>query len=302
MSKVSIVVVSLVGGNSLKSHIESLGNFDAEKIVLLDSSKNDINKLKSEYTSIQFVNKNGLSVPMARKQGVDLAVGDVVALLEDTSLPSSEWLGSIITAFAQQGVVAVGGPVILSQNLSGNFLALGCGEYGRFHPTTYGSSGSSNVKNNLVSVDRLPGNNLAYRREALLETLAESEDGLIEGAINEKLKQQGKKLFMHPKMLVTYAMRDEHGASLKTRFNHGRLFAGNRVAGQSWSTRLTWWLKSTLLPVVLTLRGCSSMTHSVNMTAWPKVALWIFLMETSWAVGEGIGYLLGVGRSMEAWK
>jgi hypothetical protein len=107
---------------------------------------------------------------------------------------------------------------------------------------------------------------------------------------------------MHPAMTVTYTVMDRYGARLKTRFNHGRLFAGNRVAGQNRKARISWLLKSMLLPPVLTLRGWSNMTNAVELIAWPKVMAWIFLMETAWSVGEAVGYLKGVGHSLDTWN
>jgi hypothetical protein len=256
---------------------------------------------------VQFVRRGKLSVPMARKRGVELTSGEIVALLEDTTLPTPGWHGAVAAAFAEPGVVAVGGPVVLSPKLDGKFLALGCVEYGRFHPDRFILLGDELAEGEtsdkgLLPVTRLPGNNLAYRREPLLGVMGENEYGLIEGEINEQLKVRGFKLYMHPAMLATYSMMDVHGVHLKTRFNHGRLFAGNRVAGQGWRTRVSWFLKSLLLPVLLTVRGWSSMTRAVESVAWPKVIAWIILMETAWSIGEAVGYLMGPGRSLDKWR
>jgi hypothetical protein len=302
MSEISVIVVSLVGGDSLIEMLQSVKAVKGECLVLLSSSKNDIATLQKQFPTVQFVSRDELSVPMARKRGVELASGNVVALLEDTSLPADGWYEAVTEAFSESDVIAVGGPVVLSSKLGGSYLALGCGEYGRFHPDRFSLMAKGEVMNNaLLPVARLPGNNLAYRREPLLNVLCDKEHGLIEGEINEQLKANGEKLYMQPAMLVTYSMMDAHGARLKTRFNHGRLFAGNRVAGQGWKTRISWFVKSLLLPAVLSLRGWSSMTHAVDKLAWPKVMLWVFLMETAWAMGEAVGYLRGVGSSLEAW-
>lgn len=302
MSEISIVIVSLVGGEALLSYLDTLKAVADRCLVLVDSDKNKIVDLRQKFSSMHFIEKDALSVPMARKLGVEQAKGDVVALLEDTSLPSTEWYDSITTAFNNAKVVAVGGPVTLSPGLGGRFLALGCGEYGRFHPGRYVQMNDGEaIDNGLIQVTRLPGNNLAYRREVLLNILNAKPHGLIEGEVNEQLKADGEKLYMHPSMLVSYSFLDEHGARLKTRFNHGRLFAGNRISGQSWKTRMMWLLKSILLPVVLSLRSWSSMTRAVDYMLWPKVMIWIALMETAWALGEVVGYVSGAGKSMEAW-
>jgi hypothetical protein len=302
MPEISVIIVSLVGGEALLKLLQFMQIEKCECLVLLDESKNNTKDLQQQYPNVKFVNRVQLSVPMARKRGVELSHGEVVALLEDTSLPANGWYEAVASAFSEKEVIAAGGPVTLSPDLGGNYLALGCGEYGRFHPKRFSlmAEGEAN-DNGLLPVARLPGNNLAYRREPLMNILRDREHGLIEGEVNELLKASGGRLYMQPAMLVDYNAMDVHGARLKTRFNHGRLYAGNRVADQSWVTRISWFVKSLLLPVVLSLRGWSSMTHAVDKLAWPKVMLWVFLMESSWAAGEATGYLGGVGSSMEAW-
>lgn len=302
MPEVSIIIVSLVGGKALVEILKSMQTIKSEQLVLLDDGKNNITALQQQFPAVQFVSRDKLSVPMTRKRGVELANGEIVALLEDTSLPTTGWYKAITTAFAEPKIIAVGGPVVLSPKLGGSYLALGCSEYGRFHPDRFPLMAEDKVTNNsLLPVARLPGNNLAYRRDPLLNLLRDKRHGLIEGEINEELKAGGNKLYMHSEMVVSYSMMDVHGVRLQTRFNHGRLFAGNRVAGQSWKTRISWFTKSLLLPAILCLRGWSSMAHAVDKLAWPKVMLWIFLMETAWSIGEAVGYLRGIGNSLETW-
>jgi hypothetical protein len=125
---------------------------------------------------------------------------------------------------------------------------------------------------------------------------------LIEAYVNEQLRSSGKKLFMSAAMSVTYSNADVHGARLHTRFNHGRLYAGNSVVGRSGAARISSLLKVSLLPVVLSLRGWSHMLHAVVPLAWPKVMFWIVMQETAWAIGEAVGYVAGTGNSMEAWS
>jgi hypothetical protein len=152
----------------------------------------------------------------------------------------------------------------------------------------------------LLPVSRLPGNNLAYRREILLQEMGVF--GLIEGQVNEQLISCGFPLYLLPAMKVKYSMMDSNAIRLKTRFQHGRLFAGNRVAGQARKIRIGWFLKALLLPVVLTARGWSSMTRAVEPRAWLRVLVWISILETAWAAGEAFGYLKGTGHSLEAWR
>lgn len=303
MPDMSVVVVSLVGGSGLIAFLSCLDTGRAEHLVLVRGERDSISDLQEQFPSIRFMDMGELSVPGARQHGVDHATGEFVALLEDTSRPAPGWYDAVESSFADSGVVAVGGPVVLSGSLDSRYLALGCVEYGRFHPAmihrlaTEDSGGEK-----LLPVSRLPGNNLAYRRETLLGVMGKQRDGLIEGEVNGRLVEAGYVLHLHPTMQVEYAGRDQHGAKLATRFSHGRLFAGNRVAGKSMGERLAWFTKSLLLPVVLTVRGWSSMKTAVASAAWLPVMVRVFMMETAWALGESAGYLVGAGNSLEAWR
>ncbi len=65
---------------------------------------------------------------------------------------------------------------------------------------------------------------------------------------------------------------------------------------------MVWFFRSLPLPAVLTLRAWGNMRYAVRPGIWPVVAWWIFLMESTWAVGESVGYLFGAGHSLEEWR
>lgn len=302
MPDISIVVVSLVGGTGLKRCLGSLPRNAGEIIVMADESKVSFYDLQEKFTDFRFESRKGMSVPLARSMGVRLATGKIVALLEDTGTVSPSWLSALEQAFENASVFALGGPVVLSTSLGSRYKALGSGEYGRFHPDCIEALSVQIEKpGTMFSVERIPGNNMAYRRDTLLPLLDDEREGLIENQISEQLKTNGEILFVHREMIVTYEVEDVHGACLTTRFNHGRLFAGNRAADLTWKYRFIWALKSLLLPILLSVRGWKGMLKAVRAASWPTVAAWIVLMETAWAAGEACGYLKGKGKSLEAW-
>jgi len=75
---------------------------------------------------------------MARKCGVELASGEIVALLKDTPTPG--WSDVFAAKFSEFRVVAAAGPVVTSRKLERNFVALGCGDMGGFILTMRGWS------------------------------------------------------------------------------------------------------------------------------------------------------------------
>lgn len=297
-----VVVVSLIGGEALSRCLARIVEMQLPCLVM-PAGQEDIAGLRKAYPTVRFADVTGQPVPVRRQLGVQMMETPVVALLEDSSIPGPRWENAVLECFRDAGTAAAGGPVSLSDGLSSPGLALGCGEYGRFHPARFPQLAAGPERAaGVLPVTRLPGNNLAYRREAVLPLLNEDSKGLIEGIVNDRLREAGYAIVMQPAMQVSYAHEDRHGAQLTTRFQHGRLFAGNRVESAPLMERLVWAAKSAVLPLLLTARGLSSMRHAVRKSRWPLVAVWIFLMESAWSLGECTGYLRGRGRSLEAWS
>ncbi len=299
----SVVVVALVGGEALAACLRGLPEPHNRCVVVLAEHMGGAGYWETQFPAARFIDAAGLPVPLRRQRGVEAAGGDVVALLEDTSVPDPDWCRAVCQAFADPQVAAAGGPVRVSPTLPARFQALACGEYGRFHPRRFPLLGiAAAAVDGRQPVARLPGNNLAYRRERLMSLLDRSDRGLIETEVNQALRTRGFTLLLQPGMSVVYAAADRANARLRARLQHGRLFAGSRVAGQGWGTRLAWFAKSLLLPLLLSGRAWRGMTQAVRPTAWMGVAVWILLLETAWAAGEAMGYLAGSGRSLEAWR
>lgn len=298
-----IAVISLAGGATLERCLRRLAPLHQQCRVCLDGVTNDIAALQTVFPSVLFVDCERQVVPIRRQRAVESMDCGIVVFLEDTSLPEPGWSNAICSAFSNPRIAAAGGPVLLSADMSSRYQALGCGEYGRFHPsliplpatTPPGAEGS-------IPANRIPGNNMAYRRELLLDVMGDEERGLLESEVIGQLMAQGRSLLMQPGMTVVYSGGDENSTRLMSRLQHGRLFASGRVNGKGLVTRLAWFSKSLLLPLMLSARAISNMTRAVKPASWPAVILWIVLMESAWSLGESAGYLTGQGRSLESWR
>lgn len=298
---IDIVIVALVGGETLAACLQRLTPWQGHCLVVL-AADNDIEVWRTRFPQAHFLAGEGQPVPLRRQRGVQAAQAAFVVVLEDTTLPEPGWLEAACKAFTNERIAAVSGPVSVAPNLSGRYQALACTEYGRYHAALFPRLGLGETSGEMQIVSRLPGNHLAYRRARLLEILAGGTRGLIEGEVNEILKSRGQWLAYQPRMAACYAAADRHGANLGTRMQHGRLYASQRAAGQGGVGRLVLFAKALLLPAVLSVRGLSSMLRVVKPAAWPSTALWIVLMESAWAWGEALGSIAGPGRSMEAWR
>lgn len=304
----TVVVVPLLGGDDLGACLDLLPLGGVECIVVL---RGDMaaqgTALARRYPAVRFLDAGDRPVPLRRRLGVEAARGDLVALLEDTTRPGPGWCDAVSAAFADPRTGAAGGPVRIAETLPNRFQALGWSEYGAFEARRFARLAAAHGERRPggggpFDVARLPGNNMAFRRAALLEVLGGGGRGLVEGEAFAALRARGLRLVCHPGMSATYAAPDHHGAALGARLRHGRLYAAARAEGRGWARRLALAAKAPLLPAVLSARALSAMAGTVRPAAFAPVALWVGLMEGAWALGEAVGAVAGPGRSLEAWR
>lgn len=299
----TVVVVALHGGRNLEACLEQLGAQGAACVVMLGPNMDAAAVWRDRFPSVRFVDAAALPVPWRRRRGIEAADGEWVALLEDSSLPQARWSEAIAEAFGAPAVAAVGGPVAIGTGVSYRQAALACCEYGRFHPSAIRrlASGGEATRSGAFDVERLPGNNVAYRKSAL-RLVCPEEEPLLETQANAALLAAGRRLQVHPDMAVEYRPADNHGARLAERFRHGRLYGGMRARGASVGARIGWLFKALLLPFVLSGRGLRAMRVALPPRAWCAVGAWVWCMETAWAAGEAAGYVAGPGRTLEGWR
>jgi len=215
-------------------------------------------------------------IPAKRRCGVELATTPLVALLEDTVVPEKGWADAVATALDEKEVVACGGPVMIAEDLSAQTRALTLSEYGRYHD-----------RQTAGEVVALPGCNFAFRREPLLKAMRAS-DGLVDLPVFRGLKEDGGKLIWAPGMVVTFEHAYADGARLRTRFDHGRIYAASLPGRASTAA------KALLLPAVLTARTLSESSSSQVRSI--KTLGWLMLQHTAWAAGEFAGAVFGPSR------
>lgn len=291
----SIVVIELVGGEALATCLSALQKFDIEIVAVL---KEACPQLQARFDHVRFEIRNQ-PVPLRRKSGVAIASGDVVALIEDTTLPGDSLLNGLVSAFKDDNTLAASGPVLIGSNLPSRYQALACTEYGRYHPSVLFDHPDQQPRK---TVQRLPGNFICYRREVLASVLSEHRDGLIEEVINQRLLSEGGSLVMEPMLANTYGAEDQCSGRLATRFHHGWIYAGGQAEQKNVFACAVQFLKSLLLPTVLSFRAIRCM-RGMNEIRHPlKVSLWICLLETFWSAGEAVGSVSGAPKNMEHWR
>lgn len=232
----------------------------------------------------------GTTVPELRTLGIHAATGRMVALLEDNSIVAPTWCRAIRRAHDASHAI-VGGAVERVGTHRAVDWAVYFYEYGKYMlPCVEGESAT------------LSGNNVSYKRALLQEVEHEFRDGFFEAFLHERLRGQGRTLYMAPDAVVYHTMNYRVGDVLVQTYHHGRHYAGRRVAVASRVTRFGFAAGSTLLPLILPMRIAQLVLQRRRHLWELTVAMpYLVLFMTSWACGELMGYLCGEGESVRQW-
>lgn len=236
----------------------------------------------------------GTSVPRLRAAGLRAARGTIVALTEAFCRPAPGWAEALLHARARTGALAIGGPMRRAQG-SGSHWALTFAEYGRF------LRGEPEGP-----VLDLPLTNVSYARERLFEILARAPGGLaedfVEPQVHAALKTAGEALWRTPGAVMFDDNDVGLQSSLPAMYHHGRLYGGRRVEGQRLLVRPLRLALSPLVPLIQLARivQAASAVHGPLVVVRCLPQLSVLLL--AWALGEGVGSLLGAGDSASRWS
>lgn len=275
----TVIVVALLGGKALDQCVQAV-RAQCETVLAV---QRDGSIVDGKDLTVGMAER--LDIAAKRRSGVERATTAFVALIEDTVVPDAGW-AEAITATLRKGFVACGGPVKLAEALPAPTRALALSEYGRY-----------NRGRPAGEMTALPGCNFAFQRDELVEAMHGSP-GLIDLDTFAWLRKGGGKLVWVPDMAVTFAHPYPEGARLRTRFDHGRIYASSHVG--LWS-RLANATKAFLLPAVLTARTAKD-------AGLPQIGSlgtlgWLILQHAGWAAGEFTGAVIGPSRhGLAGWK
>lgn len=298
-SNITIVVLELAGGEVLLSCLDAVSKLGLPCAVVCRVRDSSLEK-KHQEMGFFYLDE---ALPIRRLYALEQINNDIIVLIEDTTQPNVSLKREVERVFSQPEVSGASGPVTISNKLPPRYQALGCVEYGRFHPAQlFPFAGNVNQQQD-IGATRLPGNFLCYRRDPVLAVAGNnSDEGLIEGIVHHALISDGGKLLITAGLASKYSGKDPWGGRLMMRFHHGWIYGGGVSAGQSWLKRIGLTVKSCCLPVVLSFRAIKFMNQMPEINHPVSVALWICLMETFWAAGEVAGSILGKPQSLSQWR
>ena len=227
---------------------------------------------------LTWIRRPGASVFALRAEGTRRALGEIVAITEDHCVMSSDWCGTILTAFERHpDALAVSGPVL---NGSRDHLIDWANYLHTFAATLPPYSAEQ-----LARVP--PPANVALRRSALEEDPADHPEGWLELELIPRLHREGR-LIRDESMVLTHVQSHGFWKTLQAHYHNGRSTTGLGRARFS-RERLPW----KLYRRVARSFGTAADYRSIIRKTRPLV----FLLSCCHSLGELVGTVAGPGQS-----
>ena len=148
-------------------------------------------------------------------------------------------------------------------------------------------------------MDEIAGNCAIYTREILDRIGPELREEVWEPFLHARMKEMRIPFYCDPALTVAHKKEFGFWYFLSQRYHYSRSFAGMRMRAAPFWKRATYSIGTVLLPAILFGRMTKTVfkkgRHRLKfLVAAPVIA--VFLI--SWAWGEAVGALFGVGRSL----
>jgi glycosyl transferase family 2 len=238
------------------------------------------------------VDGGSLSYGEARARAVREARADVVAFVEDHCYPEPGWAEHLRTAFERQWA-ALGYAISNADRRALRSRIIHLATYGQWQAPARGPTNA------------LPGGNVAYRRQALLD-LGEDLPAMLQTDFNihARLRARGLTLAIEPNARVEHVSGESLVDALRASFVYSRVLAANRARFGRWSSmrRIAWAIGNLggapVTRLVGLIRGLRrSPSELARVAAYLPAILTIYVVG---AAGETVGYLVGEGRGAQA--
>jgi O-antigen biosynthesis protein len=158
--KISVVVCSYNGSRTIRDTLEWLGRLEYpsyEVIVIDDGSTDNTRAIAREY-GVRVISTPNRGLSAARNLGLEAATGEIVAYIDDDAYPDPHWLTYLARAFTSTNHAGIGGP---------NIPPTGDGPLAACVANAPG--GPIHVLLSDEVAEHIPGCNMAFRRDRLLE-------------------------------------------------------------------------------------------------------------------------------------
>lgn len=270
--------------------IDETQSIEKIELILVEPDKLTYNvKRKEAFPNFVTLKYKDYDIYSSQLEAIKIATTDIVVLLEDHSKFSGDLVEDLLRIFCNSDYAAVGFYINLFDikyvSLAEQVIA-----YGKFHSSI--ASGETN--------DCLAPNNLAYRREKIVNLLTRS---LITSQVllqNELLKQNNKFYFTN-KVGINHFQYKQYSKYFMISFYSGWMYAGHKSKHYKIhpAIKLFYSIAVAVKPFIriFQLRKIiqyHARLHGLNFFLLSSVILPGLLISS---VGESFGYLLGIRKS-----
>jgi GT2 family glycosyltransferase len=314
--RVTVVVCSYNGGRTIAQTLSALENIDYpdyEVIVIDDGSTDETNTIVGQY-AVRLIRTGNNGLSAARNVGLHAATGEIVAYIDDDAYPDRHWLSYLASAFLRTDHVGIGGPNLspATPDPIANCVANAPG-------------GPVHVLLSDEVAEHIPGCNMAYRRDRLLEIGGFDLRFRVAGDdvdVCWRMQARGWTLGFAPTAVVWHHRRKSISAYLKQQYGYAKAEA---LLADKWPEKynnlghLTWQGRLYGRAVVDSLFQRSKIYHGVwgsapfqsvyepSLGGWSSLTLmpeWYFLLAcvgclsalgTLWTPLAWFGPLFAVG-------
>jgi glycosyltransferase involved in cell wall biosynthesis len=293
MPSIAVVIASKVGApfidQCLASLHEQASEVGAEVIVVAAGPESYAEGVQQRFSWARVVRAPELTkVPALRRRGVELARADYVAVIEEHCSAAPDWLAKALSAHAQGGYAAVGGPIVdYDYDRVPDWVVYFLEYNGALPPAPSGETADLNDAN------------IAYRRDVLLAHAGLLGEGYWPMTLHPTLLASGMKFLSVPDMVVHHRGPFAFGYYLRQRYLFSRAFAGVRAQKQSFLRRLIYVVAAPLVPAYLLWRIAATVLRKRCRVA--QFVRSLPLLGPALVVlvaGEWVGYVLGPGDAL----
>ena len=215
-SKVSVVVASYNGGRTLRDCLLSLREInypDYEVIVVDDGSTDGTPHILEAFPEVRVVHQENQGLSAARNAGIEAAGGEMVAFTDSDCYVDPDWLHHLIVTMERGGFAGAGGPNLTPPETSwvARAIALAPGH-------------ATHVLLNDREAEHVPGCNMAFRRDRLLEIggfLPIFRKAGDDVDVIWRLQNEGHRIAYAPSAFVWHHRRSTFKAYLKQQAGYG---------------------------------------------------------------------------------
>jgi GT2 family glycosyltransferase len=238
----SVVICTYNGSRTIREAVEGalrLDYPDFEVVVVDDGSRDAVPSILAEYPSVRVIRTENRGLSSARNTGMRAARGEILVYLDDDAWPDPQWLKYLAATFLRTPHVGVGGPNVAP---GGDGIIARC--------VAHAPGGPNHVLLTDAVAEHIPGCNMAFRREALMEIGGFDEQFRIAGDdvdVCWRLQDRLWTLGFSPAAMVWHRRRNSVKAYWRQQLNYGRAEAMlerkwphkyNALGNPTWEGRL----------------------------------------------------------------